>query len=96
MATTITEHWKPTPITLGNIDVATKVTLPAQTRRVWLYCETNAGKAAYSGTDGGAVSANYLPIGANQIIELEHPGDAPIYLASATAGTVVRVTAIER
>ena len=84
-------------ITLGLANVATRVDLPTQhMASVSVQFRANAGKVAWGGTDGAAVSADHNQIAADTFVEYKMAADrskraASIYLASATGSTVVEV-----
>jgi hypothetical protein len=96
MAVTITQFFAPDTFTLGSADVLTEVRPPEGTRYLWITFAANAGKLAYSGTDGGAIGADFIPLSADTGVELQHQGDRRVYLASATGATVVTVAAVDR
>lgn len=94
----------PEATTLGSGDVATEFVIPQNARRLFVYFETNTGKYFPTGTDGTAISAEADPVPANQWFEIKVPGvngrarnlsssTRKMYLASATASTVVHTRA---
>lgn len=102
MATTITALRTPVRITLGGSDVLTQVNLPAAARSFTVQFITNTGKIAWSGTDAGAIGAAFVTLYANQLVEVairdgekRFEDGLAVYLASATAATVVEVMAEE-
>lgn len=95
MAQTVVGMFSPVRFTLGGSDVATRVNIPAGTRYIQVFFEVNPGKLAYSGTDGGAITGQHIPVPPGGF-ELQHQGDQPIYLAAAIAGTDVAVQAVDR
>lgn len=96
MAVTLSTFFAPDTITLGSADVLTEIRPPEGTRYIWVTFTANAGKLAYTGTDGGAIGADFIPLAADTGVELQHQGDRKFYLASATGSTVVTVTAVDR
>lgn len=96
MAETLTGFVAPLAITLGAANVTTKVNIPSFTTAIWIQFLSANGKIAYTGTDGGAVSVNNFLLQQDELVQLQHRGDQPIYLASATPGTVVTVCAWDR
>lgn len=84
--------------TLGGIDVATQVLFPSAARTATVRFETNAGKLAFTGTDGGAVNANHIAVTADATHQFSvtdginvSKGVAGFFVASATASTVISV-----
>lgn len=96
MAETLTGFVAPLAITLGAANVATKVNIPSFTTAIWIQFLSANGKIAYSGTDGGAINANNFLLQQDELVQLQHRGDQPIYLASATPGTIVTICAWDR
>lgn len=96
MAETLTT-FVPQRITLGSSNVATRVILPRDCRRVAIKFETNAGKYSTTGTDGQAIDGtDYATMAADTwhslaISRQSHGFPADVYLASATGSTVVQV-----
>lgn len=96
MAETLTT-FVPQRITLGSSNVATKVTLPRDCRRVAIKFVTNEGKYSTAGTDASAIdSTDYATMAADTwhslaVNRLSHGFPGAIYLASATGSTVVQV-----
>ena len=86
MATTITQGNSVTVITLGLTGIATKVIPPRFTRFLWLQFRSAIGGVAYTGTDGAAISADYFNVAADQLVELQHDGDRPFYIAGVADG----------
>lgn len=86
-------------ITLGGSNVATQLNFPNNARRVRMYFETNAGKVATTGTDGGAIDAAHMLVANDTDYDVwvdrdtqdGGRGPASLYIASATGSTVVRV-----
>lgn len=83
MATTITQSNSVTVITLGLTGIATKVTPPKFTRFLWLQFRNAIGGVAYQGTDGAAIDASYFNLAADQLVEIQHDSDRPVYLAGS-------------
>lgn len=86
--------------TTGASDVLTQVHAPNNARSVRILFETNAGKIAVDGTDGGAIGATaHLVAQADTevLVYLDQDaleqgkGPAQVYVTSATASTVVRM-----
>ena len=84
--------------TLGAANVATQVNFPNNARRVRIFFVTDAGKVAVTGTDGGAIVANFYPVTADAdwalVVDQDQAGGkgpAPVFLATATGSTVVRL-----
>ena len=84
--------------TLGGTDVATKVNIPHTATKGTVRFETNDGKLATTGTDGGAVSANYIICAGDTTNEFSlmdgirsSQGVTAFYVASATGSTVCSV-----
>ena len=84
--------------TLGGVDVATQVVIPPSCKSATVRFETNAGKLAFEGTDGGAVNAAHIAItadAAHQFSMLDgigvSVGVTSFFVASATGSTVVSV-----
>lgn len=96
MAETLTGFVAPLSFAVGAADVATKVNIPSFTTAIWVQFLGANGKIAYSGTDGGAITANNFMLAADELVQLQHRGDAAIYVASATAGTTVTICAWDR
>lgn len=84
MATTITQSNSVTVITLGLTGIATKVIPPRFTRFLHLQFRNAIGGVAYTGTDGATISPDYFNLAADQLVELQHDGDRPFYLAGAS------------
>lgn len=95
MAETVVGFFNPLAVTLGAANVATKVNIPSFTVALQLQCLDGHFDYAYSGTDGGALGVS-LRLEVNELVQLQHRGDAPIYFASTTAGAVVKVNAVDR
>ena len=83
--------------TLGATDVATQVLFPSAARSATVRFETNAGKLAFTGTDGGAVNANHIVVTADATHQFSvtdginvSKGVAGFFVAS-TGSTVISV-----
>lgn len=79
---------------MGSTDVATKVSRHPATSKLIVSFETNAGKIAFTGTDGGAINANYVLVPAGTQYEINVGNVPAIYVASATGSTVCSVVAV--
>ena len=84
--------------TLGGTDVATKVNIPHTATTATVKFETNDGKLAMTGTDGGAVAAAYIICAGDTTNEFSlmdgiraSQGVTAFYVASATGSTVCSV-----
>ena len=85
-------------ITLGDADDLTEVTLPGVAYKLSIQFVSNAGKIAFTGTDGSAIGSHYASVAADSWAELAWRGGATapqsvIYLASGTGSTVVELLA---
>jgi len=83
-------------VTLGATDVLQEITLPSEAGRVSCRFVTNAGKVAFTGTDGAAIGTDYATFDADTWLELAWRGTRPqtlgsVFLASATGSTVVEI-----
>lgn len=98
--------WTPLRVTLGNANVMTLFTIPADCRYIQFKFETNAGylttTQASGCTDGGTKDAtDYFGVAADQWVELRVPGSgsgtskvrssASVCLSAGTNATVVNV-----
>ena len=87
--------------TLGAINIATEVTLPGKTNVFTVRFEGEAGRLALSGTDGGAIGADYVSIDADRffVIQLDEGtdrvGGLSVFIDSDAAGAVVVQTVAE-
>ena len=81
MAQTLAELNTTYAFTLGLTGVATKFTPPPFTKFLWLQFRSSAGGVAKSGTDGATISTDYFLIKADDMIEIQHDGDHPFFLA---------------
>jgi len=84
--------------TLGATDVATQVNIPSTAATATVRFETNDGKLAFTGTDGGAVNANHIVVTADATHQFAvtdgintSKGVGSFFIASATATTAVSV-----
>ena len=85
--------------TLGGSDVATKVNVPNNGRKVTLYFVTNPGKFAHTGTDAAAIDSAHMLVRADEPYEVwldqdtldQGKGPGELYVAAAIASTVVRL-----
>ena len=83
----------------GSANVLTEINLPPGGRKVTLVFETNAGKLAHTGTDGGALgSADFFHVPANAPLEIVYGmgisadgGALSLFATSATGTTYVGV-----
>lgn len=97
MAVTLTQPFTITTIALPSVaNRALKVTPPEYTRYLWIQFRSVTGLLAYAGTDGQPIGGDTLQFAPDEIVEVQHPGDKPIYLASATPDAIVAVVAVER
>jgi hypothetical protein len=87
-------------ITLPAADVAREVILPKWARRISFRSTTDPMKYSSEGTDGAAISADYMTVGGDILhtVSLDRTGragvdvDTPsIYFATAAGGTVLRL-----
>ena len=84
--------------TLGSTDVATQVVIPPTASTAPVRFESNDGKLAFGGTDGGAVAAAYIICAGDTTNEFSlldglgvSKGVTSFYVASATGSTVCSV-----
>ena len=84
--------------TLGSTDVATQVVIPPTASTATVRFESNDGKLAFGGTDGGAVAAAYIICAGDTTNEFSlldglgvSKGVTSFYVASATGSTVCSV-----
>ena len=84
--------------TLGSTDVATQVVIPPTASPATVRFESNDGKLAFGGTDGGAVAAAYIICAGDTTNEFSlldglgvSKGVTSFYVASATGSTVCSV-----
>jgi hypothetical protein len=95
MAATLTGFVQPIEVILGAANVATKVNVPSFTTALHIQFRAVNGLYAYQGTDGGALGV-YFQLSADEIVQLQHRSDQPIYLASSTPGAVAVIMAWDR
>jgi hypothetical protein len=91
-ATTFSDVPQVKTVTLGTSNTASQFTKPAGANKATVYFDTNPGKLAFTGTDGSAIGAHYMPIPADTLVEVPLVSGAALFLASATASTVVHVS----
>ena len=97
MAVTLTQPFTITTIALSGVpNTALKVTPPEFTRYIWIQFRGAAGLLAYTGADGAPIGSDTLQFSADEVVELQQPGDKPFYVASPVADTVVAIVAVER
>lgn len=97
MAVTLTQPFTVATIALPSVpNTALKLTPPQYTRYLWIQFRGVTGLLAYAGTDGQPIGSDTLQFAPDEIVEVQHPGDKPIYLASATADAIVAIVAVER
>ena len=84
--------------TLGGSNVATQVVIPSTARTATVRFESNDGKLAFTGTDGGAVAAAHIKCDGETTNEFSlddgagvSKGVGSFYVASATGSTVCSV-----
>jgi len=84
-------------VTLGGVDVLTEIKLPADGRKATILWESNAGKLTHTGTDAGAIGAEFFTVPADTAFELVYSmgisaaDPLSIYAASGTGSTVICV-----
>jgi hypothetical protein len=84
--------------TLGGSNVATQVVIPPSARTATVRFETNDGKLAFTGTDGGAVAAAHIICAGDTTNEFSlldgihtSSGVTSFFVASATGSTLCSV-----
>jgi hypothetical protein len=97
MAITLTQPFTVSTVALSGVpNTALKVTPPEFTRYLWIQFRGSAGALAYSGVDGDPLSGDSIQFAADDLVEIQHPGDKSVYLASPDPDTVVSIVAVER
>ena len=84
--------------TLGSTDVATQVVIPPTASTATVRFESNDGKLAFGGTDGGAVAAAYIICAGDTTNEFSlldglgvSKGVTSFFVAAATGSTVCSI-----